>query len=375
MARRIRIGIIVAGVFIGPILVAYGCHSTSVPTSGVQTAPQAAAAKAPQEATGLQGTQPPVAADRTRQAQVAAPKPDESKSPVDLALRFSPGSTATYRAVMEQERTVTWQGDESAKPPQFKDGRSGTRVEMTFAQAVESVDADGNAVLRVTIEGLKYAGAGRNATLDFDSQAGGDSNRPLAKLIGQRYRIRLSRRAAVLEVVDAAQARSAVAGDSPEHQVAKRLLSDEEIKNRHAIAAMATLKDGQVRPGQQWSSIKGFSFGSMGSKSFERVYTLSEVAARDGRRIAVVEMKAIPAAAMADQTQPQQMGGPGPMFDSTDNYDGQLEVDLDSGQVREYVEQMRSEWVVADSDTMQGGSRPAAVKMTAMRLNRLELVK
>jgi hypothetical protein len=319
--------------------------------------------------------QPPATADQTQQTQGTGVKSDESKSAVDLALQFSPGSTATYRAVMEQERTVTWQGDESAKPPQFKDGRSGTRVEMTFAQAVESVDADGNAVLRITIEGLKYTGAGRNAILEFDSQAGGDSNRPLAKLIGQSYRIKLSRRAAVLGVVDAAQARSAVAGDSPEHQVAKRLLSDEEIKNRHAIAAMATLKDGQVRPGQQWSSIKGFSFGSMGSKSFERVYTLKEIAARDGRRIAVVEMKAIPAAAMADPTQPQQMGGPGPMFDSTDNYDGRLELDLGSGQVREYVEQMRSEWVMADSDTMQGGGRPAAVKMTAMRLNRLEIVK
>jgi hypothetical protein len=78
-------------------------------------------------------------------------------------------------------------------------------------------------------------------------------------------------------------------------------------------------------------------------------------------------MNAIPSAAMAEQPQL--------MFDSTDNYDGRLEFDLGSGQVREYVEQMRSEWVVADPQTMQDGGRPAAVKMTAMRLNRLELVK
>jgi len=374
MARRIRIVIIVTGVFIGPMLAACGCHGAGVPTSGVQTAPQAAAAETPQ-GTNSQGTQPPGTADQTRQTRGTEVKPDESKSAVDLSLRFSPGSTATYRAVMEQERTVTWQGDESAKPPQFKDGRTGTRVEMTFAQAVESVDPDGNAVLRITIEGLKYAGAARNTSLEFDNQAGGDSSRPLAKLIGQSYRIRLSRRAEVLEVVDAAQARSAAAGDSPEHQVAQRLLSDEEIRNRHAVAAMAARKDGQVRPGQQWSNIKGFSFGSMGSKSFERVYTLKEIAAKDGRRIAVVEMSAIPAASTADQTQPQQIGGPGPMFDSTDNYDGRLELDLGSGQVREYVEQIRSEWIVADPQTVQDGSTPVAVKMTAMRLNRLELVK
>jgi hypothetical protein len=36
---------------------------------------------------------------------------------------------------------------------------------------------------------------------------------------------------------------------------------------------------------------------------------------------------------------------------------------------------MRSEWIVADPQTMQGGSKPAALRMTAMRLNRLELVK
>jgi len=367
MARRIRIGIIVTGVFIGPMLAACGCHSAGAPGSGVQVTPQAAATATSQETTSSQGMQPPATADQTQQTQGTQAIPDESKSAVDLTLRFSPGSIATYRAVMEQERTVTWQGDESARPPQFKDGRSGTRIEMTFAQAVEGVDADGNAVVRITIEGLKYAGAARNASLEFDSQAGGDSTRPLAKLIGQNYRIRLSRRAEVLEVVDAVQARSAVAGDSPEHQVAQRLLSDEEIRNRHAVAAMAAPKDGQVRPGQQWSSIKSFSFGSMGSKSFERVYTLKEVAAKDGRRIAVVEMSAIPSAAMAEQPQL--------MFDSMDNYDGRLELDLGSGQVREYVEQIRSEWVVADPQTMQDGSKPAAVKMTAMRLNRLELVK
>ena len=86
-------------------------------------------------------------------------------------------------------------------------------------------------------------------------------------------------------------------------------------------------------------------------------------------------MKAIPSAAQAEQWQKQQAVNPfASMSDHTDSYEGRLVFDLDRGQVREYVEQMQNEWVIADPTAVQAG-RPAAIKMAARRLHRLEQVE
>jgi hypothetical protein len=200
-----------------------------------------------------------------------------------------------------------------------------------------------------------------------------DQENPLAKLIGRSYQIKLSRRGEVLEIVDAAQARSAIAPSSPAHPIAQRLLSDDGIRERHIIPALAALTEGQVRPGQSWSNEKSFSFSWMGSKSFERVYTLREISEGDGGRLAVVDMKAIPAAGQAQG--PPAMGPFAGAFDNTSNYDGQFVFDLGQGQVREYSEQMRTEWIVPDPEAVQGKSDAAAIKMAANWLRRVELVK
>ena len=149
-----------------------------------------------------------------------------------------------------------------------------------------------------------------------------------------------------------------------------------------------------MRPGQTWSSIKTFSFDDLGAKTYERVYTLKQVvssqlsvpgsplSAADGQpptgnsggRQAIVEMKAIPSAAQAEQLHKQQTVNPfAGLSDNTDSYEGRLVLDLDRGQVREYVEQMQNEWIIADPSSMQTG-QPTAIKMAARRLHRLEQI-
>jgi hypothetical protein len=374
MAGMVRVGIIVRGGLIGLMLAAYGCRSESGRASGVQTEPAAAVVETQEDKTGSQETQPSAAGAQAQQDQGAESKPDESKPPVDLTLRFSPGAAATYRAVVEQGKSVVWQGAASTRPAGFEDGRTDNRIEMTFGQEVQTVDAVGDAAVKITIQALKYLNRVHNkVSLDFDSTRPADQENPLARLVGQSYQIKLSRRGDVLAIVEATEARSAVPASSAAFAMAQRLLSEDGIRERHTIPALAALSEGQVRPGQSWADTKSFSFSWMGSKSFERLYSLREVSEGDGGRLAVVEMKAIPAAGQAQG--PQAMGPFAGAFDNTSNYDGRFIFELENGRVREYSEQMRTEWLVPDPEAIRGKADPAAVKMAASWLRRIELVK
>ena len=333
MVRTVGIGIILGGV-LGLLLSACGCRSESQSLSPVPPAPATA----------------------------------------DLRLRFSPGQTDTFRTVLEQGKSVLWYGPEATKPDGFEDGHTDNRTEMTFGQEVLSVDPAGDAVVRITITALKYLNRIHNKVgVDFDSARQTDQDNPLTKLIGQSYQIKLSRRGDVSSIVEAAQARSAIPASSPAYQIAERMLSDDGIRERHTIAALAALREDQVRPGQTWSSEKSFSFSWMGSKSFERIYTLRDISEGSGGRLATIEMKAIPAAG-----QPQRPSAAGPFagaFDNTSNYDGRCLFEIANGRLRECTEQMRSEWVMMDSEAGQNGTAPRAVKMAASWSRRLELAK
>jgi hypothetical protein len=313
-------------------------------------------------------------ASESRRVSAEAGKPEPSGPAVELALKFVPGQVATYRLTTEFYKSVEWKGSPAAKPAKFTDGRTGSHVELTFEQRVLQVQEDGNAVLEITIRGVEDVIESVNkVVLDFDSARPADSENPLAALVGKSYCVKMSPQGQVLEISNVELARQAVQGVLPQHRVAARLLSDDEIRNRHEIAALSTLKERQVRPGQTWSSIKTFSFDDLGAKTYERVYTLKQVQ-QDEDRQAIVEMKAIPSAAQAEQWQKQQAVNPfAGLSDNTDDYEGRLVLDLDRGQVREYVEQMENAWVIADPTSLQTG-QPTAIRMAARRLHRLEQV-
>ncbi|OHB67663.1 MAG: hypothetical protein A2Y77_01945 [Planctomycetes bacterium RBG_13_62_9] len=368
MAGRIKIGIVWIGL-IGVVLAICGCASDQGPIPQPQA--EANAGEGAVETAQDQMAVPAPA--RQPEAQPIAGEADESKPAVNLALRFSPGQMATYTIVLEQGKSVTWQGAPAAKPAGFEDGYTDSRIEMTFRQEIRSVDEAGNATAEIMIRAVTYINRIRNKIiLEFDSTREADATSPMARLIGQSYQIALSRRGEVLGIVDASQARAAVAGDTAAHQAAQRLLSDRDIADRHTVAALAALKPEPVRPGQSWSSVKSFSFTQMGSKSFERIYTMKEVSQSEGGPLAVVEMKAIPAAGEAREP---QMGPYAGSYDNTAGCDGRLVFDVESGQVREYTEQMHTEWIVVDPATVQDGAAPAAVRMAASWRQQLVLVK
>lgn len=297
---------------------------------------------------------------------------------VELRLRFSPGETRTYKVTSDVERSVKWEGDTSRKPASFRSAATGNHIEMTFEQQVVESDDEGQGVVEITIKGLRYLGRVRDKeVLDFDSTAADDAESPLARLIGQRYRVRMTAKGRVSAVVDVAAARAAVEGDTDAHETAQRLVADSVIRRRHEIPALTALEGEQVRSGEEWSSTRTIAFGRMGAKAYERVYSLTGVEEQDGRRVAVVEMKAIPSAVAAEELHEAQPVNPfASMFDSQGSYEGRLTLDLDRGAIGEYFEHVDVQWVAADmSGAEEGAASPAVLKMVAAELYKLERIE
>jgi hypothetical protein len=302
-----------------------------------------------------------------------AAEPNDAGQLVDLVLAFTPGQTATYKAVIDAQKSVGWIGPESAKPAGYSDGYSGNHIEMTFEQRVEQVQENGNAILAITIKGLKSRNVVQSRPVfEFDSDKPEDQGNPLAALVGKSYRLEISPKGRVAALLDMESIRQAVKPGSPAHGVAARLLSDEILRDQHEIPPLTALKESQARPGQSWSDLRSFSFGTMGDKSFERVYTFAQ---GDGQT-AVVEMKGLLSSAMAEELHKRQSATlPPGLFDDTQKYEGRLVLDA-GGQVREYVEEMQVEWVIADPAAMQeANAQPRALRMGAKRAHRLELVE
>ena len=371
MVRIARMTGLVVGLAICLLLLVSGCQKDEAVPPPERTPPRVTMLpEPPEEPQPVENPQKPPAGAGKAEVEKSA---SEGSGAADLTLKFAPGQAATYKITTEAQKSVEWMNSSVARPAEFQDGRTGNHIEMTFEQRVQEAGDDG-ALVEITIKALQYVGESQSkVVLDFDGARDKDPSDPLAKLIGKSYRLRLSPRGEVLAVLDIEPLRRAVKGDAPGAGTAAKLLSEVEIRGRHELPPLSAAKETQVRAGQMWSNIKTLSFGMMGAKSFERVYTLKQAGQEDG--LAIVEMKAIPSSALAEQIHKQQSEGLfSRMFDSMDSYEGRLALDLQRGQVREYVEQMQTEWVIPDPEAVAAGRRPAAIKMAARQLLRLERI-
>jgi hypothetical protein len=61
------------------------------------------------------------------------------------------------------------------------------------------------------------------------------------------------------------------------------------------------------------------------------------------------------------------------MFDNTETYTGQLEMDLTNGKVEKNYEKLLTEWLIVDPNP-KGDEQPAALRMTAIRFNSIEKI-
>lgn len=303
------------------------------------------------------------------------PPQEPAKEAVKLALKFTERDSTSYRVTTHGEKSVTF-GGAMAEDPRLKGGTTGSKVEMTFTQEIEDVDEIGNAVAKITIKGVKYFSKVKDKTdIDFDSSREKDRDNALAKLIGQSYKIKIAPTGELLKVIDANEARAALKGESSAEKAALELLKLDAIKERHGLMLLPGAEKNQLRAGDNWRSEKKFSFRMLGSKMYEKIYTIKEIQDADGRRTMAAEMEGVPSS-----TAPEQ-GAEGDaasilskMFADTGTYTGRLKLDLTAGKVEEYYEKLETEWAVVDPEAKEDDENPNALKMTAVRVYSLERI-
>lgn len=268
----------------------------------------------------------------------------------DLALKFAVGDRTKYRVTDENIK------DFKFEQPSLNKVRSeprSTTIQIKFIQEIESVDENGG-VARITIKSLKYFAKDKGKVkFDFDSRREADKKKPFAKLLGKSYKIKLASDGGV-RVLDANNIRKAVTGGQA-GRVAKGLLSDKSIQKRHEIRSLPDADKSLLRRGDSWTRAEIPQQRLMVPKAFEKTYTFEEVTGQGGRQIAVVNMSATESPT-APGTISKIAGGIGlfaNMFDTEEDYTGEMVLDLDTGKVAKYYEKLVIKYIAAEPSAKQ----------------------
>jgi hypothetical protein len=349
------------------LILSAGCTPPAEDTTILQVPPEEEKPKVVEE-------EKPKVVEEEKPKVVEEEKPkvvEEEKPAIELALKYTPQDSTTYKYTAEAQRGIKWEGPLS-KESAFQGGITSSRIEMIFTQQIQSTDEKGNAVAKITIKSLKHLSIIRdNPAIDFDSSREKDKINALAKLIGQSYTIEITPAGRVTRVIDANQAQQAVKGASPTTKTAVAMLTADAITERHTIPAMPAEDKNKLRKGGNWTSLKSFSFGLMGAKTYQRIYTLKDVTDKDNRRIALVEMKADLTTEMAEKLHKEKaIGDFSKMFENTETYTGRMTVDLNAGKIEKCIETLESEWIAVEPMAGQTDEtkEPAILTMTANRL-------
>ena len=270
-------------------------------------------------------------------------KPSWAKpSGAELILKFSVGDTATYRVKTETVKDYRFEQPSLGK---LDEKRSGAGTEVRFDQEITSVDAEGNALAKITLTSINYVMRQENSVkFDFDSEREEDKKAPFARLIGQSYTVSLSPDCGG-EVVDVTRARGVVKEGSAAKLV-ESFLSDRAIIKRHSIPALPE-ESLSAEPGKEWSRIKLPPKGLLAPKTFEKIYTLEKIEEHGGRRFAFIEMSALESEGSERSSGASPLGPLSNMFDTEEDLTGRLVFDLDGGFVSLYKEDLIATYLAA----------------------------
>jgi hypothetical protein len=206
--------------------------------------------------------------------------------------------------------------------------------------------------------------------LEADSTKDADKDKTILKLVGQSYKIKIAPNGEVIDAIDTTKARNVLQGNAADVKEGLKLMSPETIKERHSMMALPEPNNNQLAINGTWSSIKTFDFGKLGVKPYELTDTLKEIKKQDGEKIAIINTEAMPTAKMAKQIHKDE----GSilflkMFDNTYTYSGDMEFDIDKGNVLKCHEKLDSQWVAVDPESADN-----TIMMTALRINNIEAV-
>ena len=317
--------------------------------------------------------------------QAVEPAKPAPKAPavegVKIALKPKPGEQSDYKIATSVRRGIKWEGPVPQKGA-FEESFNEEQSEIAITQRIQRVDANGSIVAQVTINSLKYISIIKNVTsVDFDSSRQSDASTPMSKIIGQNYTIVFEPNNYVASVSSPAfvTAPAQVSGMSTAERAGQNILSPESIKERHSTLLLPPQGHEQLKPGDKWSKIKTFTFGLMGLKSYEKIYTLKETQNAGGHQKAVIAMNAIPSSEVEGKFRDQQAGANFPkMFDTNDIFSGRGEVDLTAGCVDNYSENLHANWIAAlppNPGQSADANEPVVLRMTATRDYKIEKIK
>lgn len=261
----------------------------------------------------------------------------------EIAMKFTPGDISTYRSSYQTEQSVIL---DMVKETSAKDSGTSKKVEVTFAQEIQSINEDLAALAKITIVDIKYYYKdNKGGTFSFDSTNPADKKRSLNALIGKSYTINISSDGSVTPANVAAIRSVRVTG--VERRIAQSLLDDKEIIKRHQVPLPG--KDvSKVNPGRGWSKVVWSHPMALSVKAFEKSYVLKSI--KDDR-IANVSMEAYETGKIPQGAPPK----PGlfsmfsKAFDTQEKYNGQMQIDIESGKVLKWTETFDASYVVTEA--------------------------
>ena len=219
-------------------------------------------------------------------------------------------------------------------------------TEIVYDQVTKDIDAEGNIIDDVTIKSIKYLNTdSEGVNINYDSSVNAQPGSAFTMLIGQTYTIKMTPDYTVLEISNIEPVRQAIK-DGKDNRFAVGLVSDENIRRRHEILAMPDKNKKTLKVGDSWSRVVASPKGSLIPKNYEKIYTVEKIT--DG--VALIKMNATPTSKRLEN-QPQEseaMEMFKNFFDSEDNYNGQLMINIETGIVYEYNESLNSKYTAAE---------------------------
>jgi len=291
----------------------------------------------------------------------------------DLALKFTPNDSTLYKVHIEALKDFTFVQPSLKKS---KEEQTGPIIDVEFLQQVQLVDPDGSAIAKITIQAIKYLVKDRSGVkFNFDSKDAGSKKSGLTRLIGKSYTVKISPDSSV-KVVDALSIRKLVTRGM-DGKVAKDFLNDKSIIKRHEISALPDTNTSSLAVGDTWSRIKVGPGGMLIPKSFEKIYTLKSIETKSGQKIATVEMTAIPTSKTPEgETLPTSSMGPfSGMFEPDEKYIGTMTLNLDTGKVMRYSENLTAKYVAAEQPAGKKDVDPDTLTMGFTNIIIVEVVE
>jgi hypothetical protein len=276
-----------------------------------------------------------------------------------------------YQLTFSGERSVEFIGQD-AENRNLRSGRTGNRVEILYSRQIQSSDEQGNAVEKITIKELNYLAYLRDKTvLDFKSK-GADEKNPLSKLAGQSITIESDPEGQVTNLLDTSIDQAGLKGKTEANKAAQKLLDPEAIKHLYSIPGPPKNLQGRAKASDTWSNTKSFSFGTLGTKSYKRIYTVTKLDKSDGHKIMLVDMQSIPVSKPPEQEKSDYWSNLSP---NSEIYNGNMTFDLTAHKTDKYIENCQIEWVVEDPNSITEENRqPKAMIMKATQTYKVERI-